>query len=121
MNNYNFRYNQGSRSVSINQLPTEDDREFYALKTVARVQDESSHSIQFELEKHSIDKESNHIEPLNWFGILIPQTLKTAKDRYEKAVELSVESANVRQRIVKNCDLIAKLRHIKKSFENVEE
>jgi hypothetical protein len=102
-------------------LPTEDDREFYALKTVARVQDESSHATQFELEKHDVDKESNHIDPTHWFGILIPQSLKTAKNRYEKAIDLSIEAANVRQRIAKNCDLIGKLRQIKKSYENVEE
>lgn len=106
--------------MSINQLPSEDDKEFYALKTISRVDDESSRNI-FELEKHKTDKESNHIDPTHWFGILIPQTLKTAKDQYEKAIELVVESANVRQNIARNCELIAKLRHIKGNFEKVEE
>lgn len=76
---------------------------------------------QFELETHEIDKETSHIDPINWFGILIPQTLKTARDQFDKAVELSIESANVRQHIVRNCELIKKLKSIKAAFEKSEE
>lgn len=76
---------------------------------------------QFALDVHEVDKETSHVDPINWFGILIPQTLRTARDRYEKAIELSVESANVRQHIVRNCDLIRKLKSIKYSFETSEE
>lgn len=120
LNNINSRYTQGSQSVSQNQLPTEDDKEFYALKTISRIEDESMCS-KFQLETHEVDKETSHFDPINWFGILIPQTLKTARDRYDKAIELTVESANVRQHIVRNCELIDKLKFIKLSFEKAEE
>lgn len=106
----------------MSQLPaeSEDTREFKALKTIARKQTELE-SAEFELETHPVDKESDHIEPINWFGILVPQSLKTARERYEKAIELVIESANVEQRLKKNYDLIDKLKTIKSDFENTEE
>lgn len=76
---------------------------------------------QFELDVHKVDKETSHVDPINWFGILVPQTLRSARDCYEKAIELSVESANVRQHIVRNCELVKKLKAIKSSFEKSEE
>jgi hypothetical protein len=105
--------------VSINQLPTDDDKEFNALKTVARSNDKNIP--QFSLQTNEVDKEKNFIDPINWFGILVPQTLKTAREKYEKSIELSIESANVRQRIHKNCDLIQKLKTIKVEYEKSEE
>lgn len=115
------RYTQGSNSVSITQLPTDDDhREFNALKTIERFSDDDFHT-KFRLETHEIDKEKRHIDPINWFGVLIPQSLKTAREKYEKAIELSVESSNVREKIARNCELVAKLKKIKKEFEKTEE
>lgn len=106
--------------MSISQLPTDDDREFKALKTLSRTESDELCS-QFSLETHEVDKEQNYIDPSNWFGILVPQTLRAAREKYEKAIELSVESANVRNCIVKNCDLIQKLKAVKLEFEKSEE
>jgi hypothetical protein len=47
--------------------------------------------------------------------------LKTARERYEKAIELVIESANVEQRLKKNLQLIDKLKSVKFDFENTEE
>lgn len=105
--------------MSITQLPTDDDKEFNALKTVSRSGDDLA--IQYLLESHEINKEENYIDPMNWFGILTPQTLKVAREKYQKAIELSVEAVNVRQRISKNVELIQKLKQVKKEFEKNEE
>lgn len=114
-----FRFAQGQNSVSKAQLPAEDSRDFNALKTVAR--SDRDRPVEFELESHKIDKESNHVEPINWFGILVPQSLKTARDRYDKSIEIVVEIANVEQKLKQNCQLLKKLRAIKVDFEDTEE
>lgn len=108
--------------MSASQLPAESDdaREFNALKTISRCKTDLDSS-EFELEKHPVDKDSSHVDPVNWFGILVPQSLKTARDRYEKATELVIESANVEQRLRKNYELLDKLKTIKVNFENTEE
>lgn len=121
-NNINLysRYAQGPQTVTMSQLPSEDGREFNALKTIKRTNNEFD-APEFDLELHDVDKETDHVEPINWFGILVPQSLRTAQDRYEKAIELVVESANVEQRLKKNYQLIDKLKSIKVEFENSEE
>lgn len=108
--------------MSASQLPAESDeaREFKALKTLTRLQTDLD-SAEFELETHAVDKASDHVEPINWFGILVPQSLKTARDRYEKALELVVEAANIEQQLKKNCQLLEKLKSIKVGFETIEE
>lgn len=108
--------------MSASQLPADSDgtREFRALRTISRSKNELDSS-EFKLEKHSIDKETDHVDPVKWFGILVPQSLKTARDSYEKATELVIESANVEQRLRKNYELLDKLKTIKVNFENTEE
>lgn len=117
-----YRYAQGPHTVSVSQLPaeSEDGREINALKTVKRLSNELE-TTQFELESHDVDKETDHVEPIKWFGILVPQSLRTARDRYEKAIELVIESANVEQRLKKNYQLLDKLKILKTEFEDIEE
>ena len=106
----------------MSKLPAESEeaREFFALKTVTRSPNDLN-SQEFHLEKHPVDKETDHIDPINWFGILVPQTLRTARERYEKATELVIESVNIEQRLKKNYELLDKLKTIKLKFENTEE
>lgn len=98
---------------------SQDAREFKALKTLVRNQIDLE--TEFQLETHAISKRSDHVEPINWFGILVPQSLKTARDRYENAIELVIDSANVEQRLLKNYHLLRKLKRIKVEFESNEE
>lgn len=119
-----FRYDQGPNSVSIAQIPAEsDDRpDIMPLKTIAHSRDSDElGSTQFSLESHSVDKNCGRVDPLKWFGILVPQSLKTAKERYDKSIELVIESSNVEQKLRKNMELIAKLKNIKSQFETTEE
>lgn len=113
---------QGPNTVSVSQLPAESDEgnEFKALKTISRLPTDQN-APEFELETHKVDKEADYVDPMNWFGILVPQSLKTARDRYEKAVELVIESANVEQRLKKNYQLFENLKRIKADFKEAEE
>jgi len=101
----------------VSQLPSEEANEFEALKTVSSSQNELG-THQFQLATQS---PADKVDPIKWFGILVPKSLKTARDCYEKATELVVEAANVEQRLRKNCELLAKLKVVKCDFENTEE
>lgn len=114
-----LRFAQGQNSVSVLQLPSEEEpRSFCALKTVSR---SGKDKPDFQLETHEVDLESDHVDPIKWFGILVPQTLKTARERYEKSTELVVEIANVEQKLKRNYQILGKLRTVKADFENAEE
>jgi hypothetical protein len=110
------RYIQGQNTVSLANLPSEDGDEFAALKTVTRSSDEIN-TVQFELQQHEVSSETSHVDPLKWFGIIVPQSLKTAKDHFQKATELVIESANIEMKLKQNYRLFGKLKKIKASFE----
>lgn len=77
--------------------------------------------MQHELETHPVNKKTEHTDPLNWFGVLVPQTLRTAKEQFQKATELVIESVNVEQKLKTNYENFEKLKSIKKQFEEAEE
>lgn len=39
------------------------------------------------------------VDPIKWFGFLVPNSLKQSQKCFQKAVELSVECANVQNEI----------------------
>lgn len=88
------RYTQGSSSISVLQLPTEDSKEFKALQAVHETKDEIGNA-KLNLERHPVDKEAGFIDPSKWFGLLLPMSFNQAKNQFVQGVNLSVESANV--------------------------
>lgn len=93
------RYIEGAQSVTKSRLPTENSTEFSALKTVTESQTTTFHSNQLVLNVRSVDKESGFIDPIRWFGVLVPRSLQLARDRFNRAVEMAVECANVQLKL----------------------
>ncbi|KAK7863427.1 hypothetical protein R5R35_006506 [Gryllus longicercus] len=117
------RYIMGNRTVCSLQLPTEDSAEFDALTTVVpqesitdsehrgfklvetpKGQDTSGKSVlRRRKEKPESDasteaKEENvktYVDPIKWFGVLVPQNLKMAQNCFQSVLPLVVECANV--------------------------
>lgn len=92
------RYIQGQNSVSTSQLPTENSIEFKALSKVSHKTDDILVP-EFDFETKSVNKSAGYIDPMNWFGVLLPQSLHAAKDRFRKAIELSVECVNIKTKL----------------------
>lgn len=91
------RYIDGAQSVTGSRLPTENSAQFNALKTV----NQSTNSERnFELNVQTVDKEHGFIDPIRWFGVLVPRSLQLARDRFNRAIELTVECANMQLKLV---------------------
>lgn len=103
------RYLKGQQTVSANQLPGEDSAEFKALSTVER---ESGGHWSLE-KKHPVDKEKGYIEPSRWFGVLVPQSLQLAKDKFRNCLFLIVEGANIRTNLQQTMRQLLHLRNLK--------
>lgn len=88
------RYTQGTRTVSTAQLPTENSHEFKALRTVERVNNDVG-DLQFQLNVQNVNKDEGYVDPIKWFGILVPQSLQLARDAFQKSVEYSCECASI--------------------------
>lgn len=88
------RFTKGAHTVSAVQLPTEDYKDFKALNSLTEETDELGNR-KLELDRHPVDREAGFIDPVRWFGILIPPTLQTARDKFSRALEYVVECGNV--------------------------
>lgn len=88
------RYTQGTRTVSTSQLPTENSHEFKALRTVERANNDVG-DLQFNLNVQNVNKDEGFVDPIKWFGILVPQSLQLAKDAFQKSIEYSSECASI--------------------------
>uniref|UniRef100_A0A1L8DCR2 Vacuolar ATPase assembly protein VMA22 n=2 Tax=Nyssomyia neivai TaxID=330878 RepID=A0A1L8DCR2_9DIPT len=108
------RYIQGQQTVSASQLPTENSQEFNALVTVESDFPESPEkATKVTMEQHSVNKESGYVDPIKWFGILVPQSLQLAKSRFRKTVELTVDCTNTQLRLNHSIRQLQGLREMK--------
>lgn len=103
------RYIQGPQTVSISQLPTENSNDFNALQTVTRREGEINDEL--ELNTHKVDKEAGFIDTIRWFGVLVPRSLQLAQERFNKAIELVVECANIQSKLNNTIRYILLLRN----------
>lgn len=91
------RYIQGSQTVAQSKLPTENSAELNALKTIQRKHEADAHTDEdtLALESHPVDKEKNFVDPLRWFGVLVPRSLHSAQENFNRVIQLSVECTNI--------------------------
>lgn len=113
------RYNQGSQSVTVAQIPTENSDDFKSLCYVEEDKSENTVSgMRKHLVRHKVDKSEGYVEPMHWFSVLAPMSLRNAADHFKKSVELVVEAANIQTEIVTIIDRIDRLKLIKAQLVN---
>lgn len=103
------RYIQGPQTVSVSQLPTENSNDFNALKTVTREEGEIGDELQ--LSTHKVDKDNGFVDTIRWFGVLVPRSLQLAQQRFNQAIELVVECANIQTKLNNTIRYILLLRN----------
>uniref|UniRef100_A0A1B0G6V0 Vacuolar ATPase assembly protein VMA22 n=1 Tax=Glossina morsitans morsitans TaxID=37546 RepID=A0A1B0G6V0_GLOMM len=111
------RYVSGMQTVSVAQLPTENSEDFKALCRVVDRNDEeavSGHKIQ--LIRSEVEKSEGYYEPLHFFNILAPSSLRNAAEQYKKSITLLVESANIQREMLAVMENIENLKILKKQF-----
>lgn len=102
------RYIMGNNSVSALQLPVEETS---SLATVtASVDDHNKRTFQLQRTipptKTKQDTEngprSQSQDPLKWFGVLVPQNLRQGQAWFQKALDLVIQCANIKEEL-ENC------------------
>ncbi|XP_068153932.1 coiled-coil domain-containing protein 115 [Drosophila tropicalis] len=93
------RFQQGgNNSVSTAQIPTENSTEFNALCRVVSASDEKNGN-EIIIERHAVEKSTGYVEPLNWFSVLPPMSLRQAASKFKDCIELLAESANLQRQL----------------------
>ncbi|XP_055903842.1 coiled-coil domain-containing protein 115 [Eupeodes corollae] len=108
------RYIQGPKTVGISKLPTDESQEFNALVRVEQIQSESACAEkEFQLKRYPIDKEAKFIDPIRWFGVLVPRPLQVTKEKFQNSLELIIEAANIQMQMDNIMVSIQKLKEQK--------
>lgn len=111
------RYIMGNRNVSVSQLPTEDSVPFWALRKVENSYSnengiktpvftllvnqplKKTKSVEANVSEGCTEDTRPSSDPLHWFGVLVPQNMRVAQESFKKAVDLSIEIANLQSHL----------------------
>lgn len=110
------RYTLGKNAVSSAQLPTEHSNEFDALVTTTRSPADAGTDLlangvgELALQRSAADKSAGRPDPLQWFGILLPQSMHGAQRMFARAIECSVQCANIQRSLHSVMQSIVNLR-----------
>lgn len=99
------RYIMGQSSVSTARLPTESSSDF-AASTICETTDEDG-VLQMKVIENDAE---NTINPLRWFGVLVPQNMPKAQSIFQNAVNFVVECVNVQIQLQSNMKYIEMLK-----------
>lgn len=99
------RYIMGQSSVSTSRLPTESSADFSASTVCETIEEDGVK--QLKVIENDAD---NTVNPLHWFGVLVPQNLHKAKSIFQNAINFVVECVNVQLQLHSNMKLIAMLK-----------
>lgn len=107
------RYIMGQSSVSITRLPTESSPDFEA-STLCETTEENDVKQLKVIENTG----QNTVNPLRWFGVLVPQNLHKAQGIFQNTINFIVECANVQLQIVNNIRNIECLKQYKRLLQS---
>lgn len=108
------RYIMGQSSVSTTRLPTESSPDF-AASTLCETADDEDGVKQLKVVENTAE---NTVNPLRWFGVLVPQNLHKAQGIFQNTINFVVECANVQMQIInnfKNIELLKKYKSLLQS------
>ncbi|KAG6456061.1 coiled-coil domain-containing protein 115 [Manduca sexta] len=100
------RYIMGQSSVSTTRLPTESSPDFAASTQCETIEEDGIK--QFSLVENNSE---DTVNPLRWFGVLVPQNLHKAQSIFQNALNYVVECANVQLQIQENMKNIQAIKN----------
>lgn len=119
------RYVMGHKNVSVLQLPTSDSDCFSAAAVVNGEDDAKlfgSRSLDLQIRKQAGELDEDEVvNPMKWFGVLVPQSLHNAQSKYRQALLWCIQSANVQSRLRETCNKISQLKDYKLKLAQMEE
>ncbi|KAM3961188.1 coiled-coil domain-containing protein 115-like [Aphomia sociella] len=99
------RYIMGQSSVSTARLPVESSPEFSA-STVCETMEEDG-ILQLKVVENN---NKNTVNPIRWFGVLVPQNLHKAQGIFQNTINFVVECVNVQLQLFENIGNIETLK-----------
>ena len=108
------KYIRGKESISVLQIPVEDEIvTLFELET--KLTEETGKIVpNFDISLKKSDNSGDEIQdPIKWFGVLVPQSLRIAQKRFQESLYLIVRAANIQAEITSVVDKLQSLYFLK--------
>ncbi|XP_057337653.1 coiled-coil domain-containing protein 115-like [Microplitis mediator] len=118
------RYIRGKESVGILQVPQDSTiNSLFDLKTIFNEENTNQSIVtpHFDISMKSKENGNDNNDPIRWFGVLVPQSLKTAQKRFQQSIYLSTKIANIDSELESIPKEFKDSKKLKSSLINVEE
>ncbi|CAG9813874.1 unnamed protein product [Phaedon cochleariae] len=113
------RYIMGQNNVSSIQLPTENTPEFSA---ALKVHSEESSQVlggkSYDLVAIKKTEDQSVVDPMRWFGLLVPLNLSHAQTMFKQALQWTVQAANVQSQLTDMMKILCGLKQFKSQYKD---
>ncbi|KAK9307896.1 hypothetical protein QLX08_001952 [Tetragonisca angustula] len=109
------KYIRGKESISVLQVPVEDERVVTLFELETKLTEETGKIVpNFDISLKKSDNNGDEIQdPIKWFGVLVPQSLRIAQKRFQESLYLVVRAANIQAEITSVVDKLQSLYFLK--------
>ncbi|XP_043266150.1 coiled-coil domain-containing protein 115-like [Colletes gigas] len=108
------KYIRGKESISILQVPDNDEKVATLFELETKITEETGKIIpNFDISLKKLDKEDEIQDPIKWFGVLVPQSLRIAQKRFQESLYFAIRAANIQAEITSISDKLQSLYFLK--------
>ncbi|XP_078035055.1 vacuolar ATPase assembly protein VMA22 [Augochlora pura] len=112
------KYIRGKECISVLQVPDDEEKVVTLFELETKMTEETGKIIpNFDISLKKVDEDGGEIpDPIKWFGVLVPQSLRIAQKRFQESIYLAVRSANVQAEIASVLDKLKSLYFLKHAY-----
>ncbi|XP_076175349.1 vacuolar ATPase assembly protein VMA22 [Ptiloglossa arizonensis] len=109
------KYIRGKESISVLQIPDDDEKVATLFELETKITEETGKIIpNFDLSLKKLEKDGDKIQdPIKWFGVLVPQSLRIAQKRFQESLYLAIRAANIQAEITSVLEKLKSLYFLK--------
>lgn len=99
------------------QVPVDNERVVTLFELETKLTEETGKIVpNFDISLKRLDKSEDEIQdPIKWFGVLVPQSLRIAQKRFQESLYLIVRAANIQAEIASVVDKLQSLYFLKQT------
>lgn len=117
------RYIRGKDTISLSQVPADEDKVVSLFTLHTKLSDQGGKIVPYfdiSLKKSNTDT-TDILDPIKWFGVLVPQSLRIAQKRFQESLYLAARAANVQAEINSVIDKLQSLYFLKNASCKTED
>lgn len=109
------KYIRGKENISVLQIPADDEKVVSLFELETKLTEETGKIVpNFDISLKNVEETGDEIQdPIKWFGVLVPQSLRTAQKRFQESLYIAIRAANIQAEITSVVDKLQSLYFLK--------